>query len=290
MRTAIVTDSNCGIPAEEAASMGVFVVPMPVVLGDTVLEEGVTLTSGELIRRLNSGERAKTSQPAPAAVTAVWDRVFREGYEELVYLPMSSGLSGCCQTARAIGAWYPKPVFVADVRRISVTQRQAVEDAVRLRQSGMGAWEIRTQLEQNADKSVILVAVDDLSYLKRGGRITPAAAAMASVLNVKPLLIIRGKMIDSFEKVRGQKQCRKRLRESMQSFTGEYRQNGYALHVGVAGSFLCDEDAAAWLEMAQEAFPDEDVRYDPLTASISCHTGPNAFGMGISVRPADLTV
>lgn len=168
--------------------------------------------------------------------------------------------------------------------RVSVTQRHAIEDALYLLKHGLDAMSIKKELEKNALNSIIFVGVDDLDYLKCGGRITPAAAAMASVLSIKPLLIIGKSNIDAYEKVRGRKNCEKRLLEAMRERTSRFKNQGYDVRIGIAGSFLEETDLSDWYGRAKEAFPDDELLYDPLTCSISSHVGPNAFGMGVSVK------
>ena len=190
MKTAIVTDSNCGITKQEADRLEIFMIPMPVCIRNIFYYEGIDLEQKDFLEHLRRHEKIYTSQPSPADLMTMWERVLRNGDDELVYIPMSSGLSSSCHTACQIAKEFPGKVYVADARRISVTQRHAVEDALYLVKKGMDAASIQAQLEMNAANSVISVAVDDLDYLKQGGRITSAAAAMASILNIKPLLTI----------------------------------------------------------------------------------------------------
>ncbi len=286
MKTAIVTDSNCGISKKEAEALHIFIVPMPVCIQDTFYYEGIDLNHKTFLKHLADHEKIHTSQPSPADLMSAWENVFAKGFDELLYIPMSSGLSGSCHTACQMAKEYPGKVSVADVRRISVTQRHAVLDALQLVEQGMEASDIKTKLEKNALHSIIFVGVDNLDYLKRGGRITPTAAAMASVLNIKPLLIIGGNKIDAYEKVRGRKNCEKRLLEAMHKKVDSFKSQGYEVRLGIAGSFLDEKDLNAWVEMAKKVFPDDDLLYDPLTCSISSHVGPNAFGMGASIRIA----
>ncbi len=282
MRTAIITDSNSGIFQEEAENLGIFSVPMPVFMQNFFYYEGINLDYETFLRALTKGERLSTSQPSPGDLMSMWEMAFKEGYEEILYLPMSSSLSGSYNTACLLAEDYPGRVYVADVRRISVTQRHAVLDALALSQQGLHAKEIKERLEENALRSIIFVGVSSLDYLKRGGRITPAAAAMASVLNIRPLLVIRGNQVDAFEKIRGQKRCAKRLIQLMQEHTEQLKKEGFRVRVGAAGSFLTEADRTQWYQQVKAAFPEDDVFCDPLTCSISCHVGPNAFGMGIS--------
>lgn len=284
MATAVVTDSNSGIFAQEGKGMGIHIVPMPVIINDKTYYEGVDLTHEEFYQCLMECKKVSTSQPSIAEIMDVWDTVFSKGYDELVYIPMSSGLSNSCQTAKIFADEYDGKVRVVDNHRISVTQRQSVEDAVRLAQKGYKAQEIKDILEKAAYDSMIYVGVETLKYLKRGGRITPAAAAMGELLNIKPILIIAGEKLDAFAKARGTKSAKKRLIEAMLKTAEEMKKDGARIRVGVAGSFLTKEEDMEWLAMVQEAFAGEEIHYDPLTFSVGCHVGPGAFGMGISKK------
>lgn len=284
MKTAIITDSNSGIFAAEAKKRGLYTVSMPVLIEDETYYEGENLSHEEFYRMLEEGRSVATSQPSPASVTAVWDRALADGAEEIVYIPMSAGLSGSVQTAKVLAEDYRGRVCVVDNRRISVTQRHAVRDAVRLRESGLSAAQIQERLEETARLSLVYVGVQNLEYLKRGGRVTPAAAGMALLLNLKPLLEIRGDKLDAYAKVRGTVPCMRREIEAMQAFARELRARDLPIRVSAAGSFANEKDAKAWHAMVKEGFPGEKVNYDPLTFSVSCHVGAGAFGMGISVK------
>lgn len=284
MRTAIVTDSNSGIFEKEARELGIYVVPMPVIIEGKTYYEGIDLTHEEFYQCLLEHKNVSSSQPSPADVTGAWDRVMADGYEEIVYIPMSSGLSGSCQTAIALAQDYGGKVHVVDNHRISVTQRHSVQDALALADRGFSAKEIKEVLERTAYESIIYVGVETLEYLKKNGRVTPAGAAMGTVLNIKPLLIIEGERLDAFAKVRGTKGCKKRLLQEMKKKVDEFRKDCTGLRVGVAGSFSNKEDDKEWMAMAQEVFGEEETGYDPLTFSIGCHVGPGAFGMGISKK------
>ena len=185
---------------------------------------------------------------------------------------------------------YNGAVYVVDAHRISVTQRHAVMDAVALKNQGFSAASIKEILERNAFQSIIFVGVDDIEYLKRGGRLTPGAAAIASVLNIKPLLTIQGEKIDSYAKMRGNKKCQKQLIKIMKEKSLDYLTQGRKLRIGITGSFSDEKDAKEWYLSAIQVFADAPLQYDPLTFSITCHTGPNAFGMGISTYPEELCI
>ena len=282
MNVAIVTDSNSGIFEQEGKILGVHVIPMPVILEGKTYYEGIDLTHEEFYQCLEEKREVFSSQPSPAEVLDMWDKLLLSEYDELVYIPMSSGLSGSCQTAQVLAQDYEEKVQVVDNHRISVTQRQSVLDALVLKEKGCSAKEIKEALEQTAYESIVYVGVETLEYLKKGGRVTPAGAAMGTLLSIKPLLVIAGERLDAYAKVRGTKSCKKRLLMEMNTIADEFLKNSDEIYVGVAGSFGKKEEHQEWMEMAQEMFPWEDVKYDPLTFSISCHVGPGAFGMGIS--------
>lgn len=284
MNVAIVTDSNSGIFEKEGWELDVHVIPMPVVIEGRTYYEGIDLTHEEFYQCLLEHREVSSSQPSPGDVTEVWDSLLSSGHDEILYIPMSSGLSGSYQTARMLAEDYGGKVQVVNNHRISVTQRQSVQDALALRKAGYTAGEMKETLEQNAYESIIYVGVETLEYLKKGGRITPAGAAMGTLLNIKPLLIIEGERLDAYAKVRGTRNCKKRLLTEMKKSVDEFHKNGDEIYVGVAGSFSKKEEHQEWMEMANEVFAGEDIKYDPLTFSIGCHVGPGAFGMGISKK------
>lgn len=284
MKTAIVTDSNSGIFAQEGERLGIFILPMPVIMDGEAHFEGMgDLTHQEFYHRLKAGADVSTSQPAPGDVLALWERVLGLGYDELVHIPMSSGISASYETARGLAEEFDGRVQVADVRRVSVTQHDAVMDAIALAREGLDARAIREELERVAAQSVIYLGVETLHYFKKNGRCTAATAALGTVLNIKPLLRCDGERFDACAKVRGSVNCRKKLLECMAQAAQELRAGG-PISVGVAGSFADPAQAEAWLAEAKAVFPHDSVHYEPLTFSVACHTGPDAFGMGVSRR------
>ena len=284
MRTAIVTDSNSGIFEEEGRKLGVYVISMPVIIEGETYFEGYGLSHEVFYQWLLEHKELSTSQPSPGDIMEMWEHILFAGYDEIVYIPMSSGLSSFCQTAQLLAREYDGKVQVVDNHRISVTQRHSVQDALSLAEQGYSAKEIKRKLEQAAYESIILVGVETLEYLKKGGRVTPAGAAMGELLNIKPLLIIEGERLDAYAKVRGTKNCKKRLLREMKKRADEFHERGDEIRVGVAGSFVEQKDHQEWMDMAKEIFEGEEFNYDPLTFSIVCHVGPGAFGMGISKK------
>lgn len=286
MRVAIVTDTNSGISVAEGGRLGIFVVPMPLLIDGRIRYEGVDLSADEFYAAQAAGRDVSTSQPSPGDVMDLWDRVLEE-YDALVYIPMSSGLSASCQTAMGLAEGYDGRVQVADLRRISVTQQLAVLDALELSRLGLTAVEIREELERVAMDAMIFIGVETLTYLRRGGRVTPAAAAMGNLLNIKPLLKIQGERLDAFAKVRGVKVCKQRTVEAVRENVERFLQKGWRFHVGTAHTYRTQEEIREWQQTLEDNFPGIPATHGELALSIGCHTGPGAFGMGV-VRRVDL--
>lgn len=282
MKTAIVTDSNSGIFPKEGRELGLFVQPMPVILDGKSHFEGVDLDHRTFYQMLRDGADASTSQPAPADVEGLFRQVLDEGYDEMVYLPMSSGLSASYQTAHMLAEGQDGRVLVVDNRRVSVTLHDSVLAAKRLRDQGAGAAEIKKALEDAARDCVIYLGVDTLKYFRKNGRCTPAAALLSSALNIKPLLRCDGARFDACAKVRGTAACQKKLLECVREAADALRLPGKKLSIGAASSFVDPAAEQDWIARAKEAFPEDDFHYEPLSFSIVCHTGPDAFGMGVS--------
>lgn len=287
MKTAIVTDSNSGIFPDQGKELGIFVLPMPVILDGKEYFEGVDLTHQEFYQRMEAGADASTSQPAPGDVLAMWERVLDEGYDEIVHIPMSSGLSASHATALGLAGEFDGRVQVVDNHRVSVSQYDSVMDALALVKEGLDAKAVRAELERGGMDSVIYLGVDTLKYFKKNGRCTAATAALGTVLNIKPLLKCDGERFDAVAKIRGVAACRKRIGECAAEAARELAEKGYPVSIGIAGSFADPEEEARWVEQIQEAVsPAAKVsfHYEPLSFSVTCHTGPNAFGVGISRR------
>ena len=240
---------------------------------------------------MTSGKNVTTSQPSPGDVMDMWDGILQEGYEQVVYIPMSSALSASCHAAIQLSEEYDGKVQVVDDHRISVTMRESVLEAKWMANQGMTAEEIKKKLEENAYNSSIYIAVDTLEYLKKGGRVTAAGAAIGAVLNIKPVLTIQGEKLDAFTKVRGMKKAELKMLEAIEEdlntrFADVDRKQ---LRLGAAGTFQKQEDADQWYKMVKDTFENEidDIYYDSLSFSIGCHVGPNAIGIGISVVTRD---
>lgn len=275
---AIITDTNSGITSEQANEWGVTVIPMPFYINNELYFEGISLSHDEFYKFLENNSEVNTSQPSPGDVIKIWDDVLKEK-ESIVYIPMSSSLSGSCETAQMLSQDYEGKVHVVNNRRISVTQLQSVKDAVRLAEKGKSAEEIKSILEERQYQSSIYVTPDDLDYLKRGGRITPAVASVAKVLNIKPVLEIQGQKLDVFKKVRGMKQARRvmklAVRDDMENrFKDIPSMKIYAAYTSNK------ELGMQWKKELEEEFPGYNVELYPLSLSVSCHIGPEALGVG----------
>ena len=287
MKTAIMTDTNSGITKDIAKELGIYVIPMPVIIDEKTYYENDTITEEEFFCALSGDRHITTSQPSPGDVMDLWNQILDEGYDELVYIPMSSGLSNSCAAALGYSQEYDGKVEVIDNHRISVTMYQSVLHARDLALQGASAKEIKTALEDDAYNSSIYLAVNTLEYLKKGGRITPAAALIGSVLSIKPILTIQGEKLDSYAKTRG---SMKKAEEKMLSAVQSDIEKRFAsldqakLHIGAAGAGLAKEQQEEWVNLLRSKFPAADVFYSPLSASISVHTGPGAVGIGISFR------
>lgn len=288
MKIAIVTDSNSGVTQREAEDLGIHVLPMPFMIDGRVYYEGVDLTPEEFYRKMEEGGDVTTSQPSPKDVMELWDRLLEE-YEEVVHIPMSGGLSGSCQTALMLAGEYEGRVHVVNNQRISVTQRQSALDARDLARKGYGGAEILEILERVKFESTIYITVDTLKYLKKGGRITAAAAALGTLLKIKPVLTIQGEKLDAFSKARTMKQARttmltaiaRDLEERLGDKTGEHTY----LHI----AHTCSEEAAKELEQTvQEMYPNAPVYSAPLSLGIGCHIGPGALAVACSKQLKEL--
>ncbi|MCI9545960.1 MAG: DegV family protein [Lachnospiraceae bacterium] len=279
-KIAIVTDSNSGITQKEGKAMGVHVLPMPFYIDGDIYYEDITLSQEQFYQKLLEDADISTSQPSPGEVIDLWDKLLEE-YEQVVHIPMSSGLSASCETAMALAQDYEGRVQVVNNQRISVTQKQSVMDALALAQQGKDALRIREILEQEKMESSIYITLETLKYLKKGGRITPAAAAIGAVLKLKPVLQIQGEKLDAYAKCRSKKQARKTMLEAMkkdmQTRFSTYVQDGsFALMLAYAGN---EEEAQDWKKEVEECFPGYPLIVDPLSLSVACHIGHGALAL-----------
>ena len=275
-KIAVVTDSNSGTTQEKGKELGVHVIPMPFYIDGELFLEDITLTQEAFYEKLASDCEISTSQPAPGEVMEFWDKLLKE-YDEIVHIPMSSGLSSTCETAIMLSKDYDGKVEVVDNQRISVTQKTSVMDAVRLEKAGKSALEIKEILEAEKLESSIYITVDTLKYLKKGGRITPAAAAIGMVLNLKPVLQIQGEKLDAFAKVRGWKQAKKTMLDAMEK---DLLHRFGSKKMSLLAAYTCSaEEARSWKEELEERFPNYTIDMDPLSLSVACHIGSGALAV-----------
>ena len=273
----IITDSNSGITSKEANELGVTIIPMPFYINGELYYEGLTLSQKEFYKFLDDNAEVNTSQPSPGDVMKAWDEVLKEK-EYIIYIPMSSSLSGTYETAVMLAEEYEGRVFVVNNRRISVTQLQSAKDAINLVNQGKSAKKIKEILEDRQYQASIYIVPDTLDYLKKGGRLTPAVASFAKVLNIKPVLQIQGEKLDAFKKVRGMKQAKRTMKEAIADdiqnrFASNSNMRIYAAYTGN------EEVGIEWKDELKEAFPNYDIKLYPLSLSVSCHIGPGAIGI-----------
>lgn len=289
-KTAIVTDSNSGITRALGEQLGICVVPMPFYINEALYFEELTLSQEEFYHQLSEKAEISTSMPAITDVTELWDKLL-ETHDEVVYFPMSSGLSSSCSAAVMMAQEYGGKVQVVDNKRISVTQKQAVIDAKALADAGWNAADIKAYMEKTTYDSSIYITLDTLYYLKKGGRITPAAAALGTLLRLKPVLQIQGEKLDAYAKCRTQKAAKTTMldaihRDIEERFGGDV--DNMNIHVAYTGTDLTE--AKAWEQEVREEFPNLTAVFnDPLSLSVSCHIGPGALGIACMKKlPAEL--
>ena len=287
-KIAIVSDSNSGITQAQAKELGITILPMPFFVKEKTLYEDIDLTQDEFYQMLSEDADISTSMPLVGNVTDTWDELLKT-YDEIVHIPMSSGLSGSCETAMMLAQDYEDKVQVVNNQRISVTQRQSVLDAMALAEQGKSAAEIKEILERDKFESSIYIMVDTLYYLKKGGRITPVAAALGTLLKLKPVLQIQGEKLDAFAKARTVKQAKNLMIDAMKNdFANRFHDpNGEHMYLEMAYTHN-REEAEAFKKEVQEAFPEMEIQMDPLSLSISCHIGPGALAVACSRKFPEL--
>ena len=281
MKIAVVYRQQQRITQAQAKEMGITVLPMPFMIDGETYYEDITLTQEQFYQRLKDNSDISTSQPTPDSIMKLWDELLKE-YDQIVHIPMSAGLSGSCATAMMLAGEdeYEGKVFVVDNHRISVTQYQSVKDAMMLADMGMDGAQIKKRLEETAADSVIFVTVDTLKYLKKGGRITPAAAALGTLLRIKPVLIILGEKLDSFAKARTMKQAKTLMMNAIQKELDERLHDSECKDCHLAIAHSDNEEAALeFKKEVEERFPDADIYLAPLSLSIACHIGPGSLAL-----------
>ncbi|MDD6122488.1 MAG: DegV family protein [Erysipelotrichaceae bacterium] len=285
MKTAIMTDTNSGINKKEADELGIFLLPMPVIVKDKTYLEGIDISLGEMYEMMEDGIETSTSQPSPGSLMEMWDDILEE-YDEVVHIPMTSGLSGSCENARGLARGYKGRVIVVDNHRISVPQRESVLEAKKMADMGKNGQEIAEYLEESGKDSSIYITVSDLKYLQRSGRLGSTSAFLGSLLNIKPILTIQGEKIDAFAKCRGIKLCERKMIEALENdinvrFKDVPKEN---IQVVVAGTLKEQDEIDEWTKAVQEAFPYSRVYYNALPCSILSHAGPGCKGLGAVVK------
>lgn len=283
MKTAIVTDSNSGISQAKAEKYGVYVLPMPFYVDDELYFEDRTMSHEEFYIRQQAGSKIYSSQPSPADVMELWDKVLEE-YDELVYIPMSSGLSGSCATAQAMAQDYEGRVYVADIGRVTVTQKAAVLEAKKRALAGEAAAQILKELVYAKDDCKIYLTVEDLKYLKQGGRISASSAAIGNLLNIKPILMLEGEKVEAVGKVRGDKLARKKIIQGLEeTLENKFHTDDLSQFYLAAAASMSAEDALAWKNQLEEHFG---VRcsMSPIPLSLGCHLGHGTYGAALIKR------
>lgn len=283
-KIAVITDSNSGITQSQAKELGIYVVPMPFMINEEPFYEDITLTQEQFYQRLSDNADVITSQPSPEEVMKLWDEVL-ESHDEIVHIPMSSGLSGSCQSARMLAQDYEGRVQVVNNQRISVTQRQSALDALALIDKGMDAASVREALEADKFNSSIYIMLDTLYYLKKGGRIMPAAAALGTILRLKPVLQIQGEKLDAFAKARTVSQGKTIMLNAIKTDMEKRFGGAAADNIWLQIAYTYDREAAEQFKaQVEETFPGFDVHMDPLSLSIACHIGPGALALACCKR------
>ena len=278
---AVVTDSNSGITQAAGRELGIRVLPMPFYINEELFFEDITLTQEQFYRRLAEDADISTSQPAPGDVTDLWDEMLQT-YDQVVYIPMSSGLSASCETALMLASEYKDKVFVVDNQRISITQRQSALDAVEMARAGMDGKAIRDVLMREKLEASIYITVDTLKYLKKGGRVTAAGAAIGTVLNIKPVLQIQGAKLDAFAKARGWKNAKKIMLDAMEK---DITQRFAGKQVHLEAAYTCsEEEAQEWKREIEARFPGYEVHMDKLSLSVACHIGAGSMAVACSKK------
>lgn len=281
-KIAIVTDSNSGITQKQAKEFGFYVLPMPFTIDTKEYFEDINLTQDDFYKKMDENADIFTSQPSPESVTKLWDELLTE-YDEIVHIPMSSGLSGSCQTAIMLSEDYAGRVQVINNQRISVTQKQSCFDAAQLIKAGKSAAEIKEILEEDKLNASIYIMLDTLFYLKKGGRITPAAAALGTLLRLKPVLQIQGDKLDAFAKARTSAQGKNiminAIINDIENRFGGLNAGNFTIMLAHTNSY---EAILSFKKEVEEAIPGVNIEMvDPLSLSVSCHIGPGALGVAV---------
>lgn len=285
MKVAIVTDSNSGITQRQGVEMGIYVIPMPFMINGDTFYEDINLIQSNFYEKLEEGGEISTSQPSPADLLDLWKNLLEE-YDEVVHIPMSSSLSSSCETAMMLAGDFPGNVWVVNNQRISITQRQSVLEAKKMADSGMTAEEIKEKLEETKLNSSIYITLDTLEYLKKGGRITPAAALLGTFLRIKPVLTIQGEKLDAFAKARTMKQAKVMMIAAAKKDMEERFHDPKGIHTSIAIAHSNNKEAAMEFKQELEALYPEtgEIYVDNLSLSVACHIGPGALAIACTKK------
>ena len=284
MKIALLTDSNSGIKADDYIDNDIYVLPMPIIIDNVDYFENENLDHEDFFKKQMEGKKISTSQPPLQSLINYFDHLLNSGYDQILYMPMSSALSSAYGTAKMIAREYDGRIEVVDNHRISVTQKHAIIEADEYRKLGMNAKEIKERLENEAYDSLIFIAVDTLDYLVKGGRLTKSCASMANLINIKPLLIIEGEKLDAYTKTRGIKKCKKILIKEIAKYVKECRKDGYETYITASGSLNDNSLIEEWLDEIKHEFPEEEIHYEPLSLSICTHIGQGSYAIGVSKK------
>ena len=284
MKVAVMTDENSGMLREDIDKLGIFMMPMPFFVNGELKYQTETFTHAQFYDELAKGAEVSTSQPSPGDVIDMWNSILGKGYDEIVYIPMTSGLSASCQSAKIFAEDFDGKVQVVDNHRISVTMEQSVMNAVEYVKEGMSAAEVKERLEKEAYDASIYITVENLEYLKRGGRVTAAGAAIGTILSIKPVLTIQGEKLDAFSKERGMKKARHCMVEAIKNdIDTRFKdlRDADKLRLCISYSYVDDATLDSWCQEVSEALPGYDLLIRPLSLSIGCHIGPGALAIAV---------
>ncbi len=290
MKTAIMTDTNSGISVKEGKESGIFVLPLPILIEDEDHLEGESISHMDIFTAMKEGRKVSTSQPAPGELVRMWEHILNDGYDEVVYIPMTSGLSGSYETASLLAKDYRDKVFVVNNHRISMTLLDSVYDAKYLADGGMTGSYIKKRLE-TVNRSIIYIMVNDLKYIVKSGRITGAGAAIATVVGIRPVLKIESGKLDAFDKARGVKKCEdvmlNAVKHQLEKFYNDVEKEH--ISIGIAGTMTREKDVRDWIGRISDTFRGFRIGYKPLSCSIACHIGSETKGIAIgrTERPYD---
>ena len=284
MKVAVMTDENSGMLREDIDKLGIFMMPMPFFVNGELMYQTETFTHAQFYDELAKGAEVSTSQPSPGDVIDMWNSILGKGYDEIVYIPMTSGLSASCQSAKIFAEDFDGKVQVVDNHRISVTMEQSVMNAIEYVKEGMSAAEVKERLEKEAYDASIYITVENLEYLKRGGRVTAAGAAIGTILSIKPVLTIQGEKLDAFSKERGMKKARHCMVEAIKNdIDTRFKdlRDADKLRLCISYSYVDDATLDSWCQEVNEALPGYDLLIRPLSLSIGCHIGPGALAIAV---------